>query len=82
MLRIGDVVICTSTLELFTDYGVQMKARSPAAQTFVIQLVGGGVAAAICPRREPFAEAVTARSCKATWSARRAGRCSSTGPWK
>jgi hypothetical protein len=42
VLRIGDAVVCTSTLELFTDYGVQMKARSPATQTFVIQLVGGG----------------------------------------
>ncbi len=42
VLRIGNAVVCTSTLELFTDYGVQIKARSPAAQTFVIQLVGGG----------------------------------------
>jgi hypothetical protein len=43
LLRIGDVVICTNTFELFSDYGVQIKARSRAAQTFVIQLVGGGV---------------------------------------
>jgi hypothetical protein len=42
VLRIGDVVICTNPFELFSDYGVQMKARSRAAQTFVIQLVGGG----------------------------------------
>ena len=42
VLRIGDVVVCTSPFELFTAYGVQMKARSPAAQTFLIQLVGGG----------------------------------------
>ena len=42
VLRIGDVAICTNTFELFSDYGVQMKARSRAAQTFVIQLVGGG----------------------------------------
>ena len=41
VLRIGDVAICTNPFELFTDYGVQMKARSRAAQTFVIQLVGG-----------------------------------------
>ena len=44
VLRIGDTVICTNTFELFSDYGVQMKARSRAAQTFVIQLVGGGAA--------------------------------------
>ena len=42
VLRIGDVAICTNPFELFCDYGVQMKARSRAAQTFVIQLVGGG----------------------------------------
>jgi hypothetical protein len=42
VLRIGDVAICTNTFELFTDFGVRMKARSRAVQTFVIQLVGGG----------------------------------------
>jgi len=38
VVRLGDVVIATNEFELFTDYGVQMKARSPAVQTFVIQL--------------------------------------------
>lgn len=42
VLRVGDVAICTNPFELFSDYGVQMKARSRAAQTFVVQLVGGG----------------------------------------
>ncbi|NUQ65344.1 MAG: hypothetical protein HUU20_22990 [Pirellulales bacterium] len=42
VLRLGDVAIATNTFELFTDYGVQMKARSPALQTFVIQLTGSG----------------------------------------
>ncbi|WP_339925718.1 hypothetical protein [uncultured Cyclobacterium sp.] len=41
-LRIGDVVICTNPFELFTEYGIQMKARSNAMQTFVLQLVGPG----------------------------------------
>ncbi len=39
-LRLGDVAIATNEFELFTDYGVQMKARSPAVQTFLIQLTG------------------------------------------
>jgi len=39
-IRLGDVAIVTNDFELFTDYGVQMKARSPALQTFVIQLCG------------------------------------------
>jgi hypothetical protein len=42
VLRIGDAAVCTNSFELFTDYGVQMKARSRAAQTFVIQLVPEG----------------------------------------
>jgi hypothetical protein len=42
VVRLGDIVICTNPFELFTDYGIQLKSRSPAAQTFVIQLVGGG----------------------------------------
>lgn len=37
-LRLGDVAIATNEFELYTDYGVQMKARSPAVQTFLIQL--------------------------------------------
>lgn len=42
VVRIGDAVICTNPFELFTDYGVQIKARSKAVQTFVIQLTGRG----------------------------------------
>ena len=42
VLRLGDVAIATNDFELFTDYGVQIKARSPAVQTFVIQLTGSG----------------------------------------
>jgi len=41
-LRLGDVAITTNPFELFTDYGIQIKARSPALQTFVIQLAGAG----------------------------------------
>ena len=42
VLRLGDVAITTNAFELFTDFGVQIKARSPALQTFVIQLAGAG----------------------------------------
>ena len=42
VLRIGDVAICTNSFELFTDFGIRMKARSKAVQTFVVQLVGSG----------------------------------------
>ncbi len=42
VLRLGDVAIATNPFELFTDYGIQMKARSPSLQTFVVQLTGPG----------------------------------------
>ncbi|MGC1276068.1 MAG: hypothetical protein WBC44_20385 [Planctomycetaceae bacterium] len=42
VLRLGDVAIATNSFELFTEYGIRMKSRSPALQTFVIQLTGPG----------------------------------------
>lgn len=42
VVRIGDVAICTNPFELFTDYGIRIKARSNAVQTFLVQLVGPG----------------------------------------
>ncbi|MBE6425333.1 MAG: hypothetical protein IJD43_12470 [Thermoguttaceae bacterium] len=41
VLRLGDIVLCTNQFELYTDFGIQMKARSKAVQTFVIQLASG-----------------------------------------
>jgi hypothetical protein len=42
VLRIGDVAICTNPFELFTDYGIRIKGRSKAVQTFIVQLAGPG----------------------------------------
>lgn len=42
VVRIGDTVLCTNPFELFTEYGIRMKARSAATQTFVVQLSGFG----------------------------------------
>jgi len=42
VIRLGDVAICTNRFEMFTDYGIRIKARSKALQTFVIQLAGPG----------------------------------------
>ena len=42
VLRIGDVIMATNPFELYLDYGIRIKARSPAVQTFVVQLAGGG----------------------------------------
>lgn len=42
VIRLGDVAIATNPFELYTDYGMRMKAGSRALQTFVIQLAGRG----------------------------------------
>lgn len=42
VLRLGDVAIATNPFELFVDYGVQIRGRSPAVQTFLIQLATSG----------------------------------------
>ncbi len=42
VIRLGDVALCTNQFELYTSFGVQMKAWSPAVQTLVVQLVGNG----------------------------------------
>ncbi|GAA5219406.1 hypothetical protein [Membranihabitans marinus] len=42
VIRLGDIAICTNQFELFTDYGIQIQARSKALQTLVVQLAGPG----------------------------------------
>lgn len=38
VVRIGDVAFATNRFELYLDFGVRIKSRSPAVQTFVVQL--------------------------------------------
>lgn len=38
IVRLGDIAIATNPFELYLDYGLQIKGRSFAAQTFLIQL--------------------------------------------
>lgn len=40
-IRLGDIAFATDPYELFLDYGNRMRARSKAAQTFLIQLACG-----------------------------------------
>jgi hypothetical protein len=40
-LRLGKAAIATNPFELYLDFGQQMKARSKAGQTFVVQLACG-----------------------------------------
>ena len=41
IIKLGSVAIATNPFELFLDYGNQIKARSNAEQTFLIQLANG-----------------------------------------
>jgi hypothetical protein len=37
-LRLGDIAVATNPFELYLDYGLRLKGRSPAEQTLVVQL--------------------------------------------
>lgn len=57
VVRIGAVAIATNPYEYYLDFGLQIKARSKAAQTFLVQLASGGV-----PSYLPTARATAGRS--------------------
>lgn len=42
-LRLDDIAFATNPFELFLDYGNQIRAQSPAAQTILIQLANGSL---------------------------------------
>ncbi|MDP3070003.1 MAG: hypothetical protein Q8N18_06915 [Opitutaceae bacterium] len=42
VVRLGEIVFATNPFEYYLDYGIQIKARSPATQTFLVQLAGSG----------------------------------------
>jgi len=41
VIRLGDIAIATNPFEMYLDYGIRMKSRSKALQTFVVQLASG-----------------------------------------
>lgn len=43
-IKMGDIAFASNPFELFLDYGNQIRARSKAKQTFLIQLAGGSAA--------------------------------------
>lgn len=42
VVRLGDVALATNRFEYYLDFGMAIKARSPAVQTFLVQLAGPG----------------------------------------
>lgn len=46
VLRLDDLAVATNPFEFYLDFGICIKARSPAVQTLLVQLAGGGT---YCP---------------------------------
>jgi len=42
VIRLGEVALATNPFEYYLDFGVYIKARSRAVQTFLVQLAGSG----------------------------------------
>ena len=42
IIRLGDIVFATNPFEYYLDFGIQLKVKSPALQTFIVQLAGNG----------------------------------------
>jgi len=53
-VRIGDLAICTLPFEVFTEIGLELKAKSPAADTFVVSLANGGYGYLPTPEQHQF----------------------------
>ena len=53
-VRIGDLAICTLPFEVFAEIGLELKDRSPAADTFVVSLANGGYGYLPTPGQHQF----------------------------
>ncbi len=49
VIRVGSIAFATNPFEYYLDFGIQIKARSPAVQTFVVQLTGGDAVGSYLP---------------------------------
>jgi hypothetical protein len=42
VVRLGEIAFATNPFEYYLDFGIQIKVKSPALQTFIVQLAGSG----------------------------------------
>ncbi len=54
MIRVGDVAIATNPGELFVEFGLEIKEKSPFKHTFVVELANGY--AGYIPTQQAFQE--------------------------
>ena len=78
VVRLGDLVVCSNPFELFCEYGIRIKARSQATQTFILQMSGFRQLSA--HRARPGRRTLFGRSRRATSSAPKADGYWSTKP--
>ncbi len=53
-IRIGDLAICAAPFELFVEIGLELKEKSPAADTFIVELANGGYGYLPTPEQHQF----------------------------
>src|SRR5690606_37068239 len=53
-IRIGDLAICTLPFEVFVEIGLNLKEKSPAADTFTVELANGGYGYLPTPNQHKF----------------------------
>ncbi|MCB1232504.1 MAG: neutral/alkaline non-lysosomal ceramidase N-terminal domain-containing protein [Verrucomicrobiae bacterium] len=53
-IRIGDLAICTMPFEVLVEIGLDLKKRSPAADTFIVELANGGYGYLPPPNQHKF----------------------------
>ena len=53
-VRIGDLAICTLPFEVLVEIGLELKDKSPAADTFVVSLANGGYGYLPTPEQHQF----------------------------
>ncbi|MHC4885407.1 MAG: hypothetical protein ACYTGH_10010 [Planctomycetota bacterium] len=66
-IRLGDVVFATNPFELFVDYGMRMRCRSKALQTFLVQLADGSGQGFYLPTRRALAGGHYSAQIKSCW---------------
>ena len=67
IIRLGDVVIATNAFELFVDYGMRIRCRSKALQTFLVQLADGSGLGSYLPTRRALEGGHYSAVVKSVW---------------